>query len=153
MGKSIIDKSPIPAQMAPSLFKFLLCVAPNLHDLELFDDTLALNLRSLLLRPMGQMELFDDDGTRLSDATKFVYVQQKVSDFLVGSREEQLRALKSGFDECGLSEALKVFSCTDLMVGVVTTNPLFSLHDVPFRLQIKKKQTKGHRALFFGPLA
>jgi len=45
MGKSVIDRSPIPARFAPSLFKFLLGTEPSLHDLELFDSDLALSLR------------------------------------------------------------------------------------------------------------
>jgi hypothetical protein len=67
-------------------------------------------MRSILLRPVDDMELyFETDGARVLDATKFEYVRQKVHDVLVGSREEQLNAVKAGFDEAlgPASEALK----------------------------------------------
>eukprot|EP00750_Incisomonas_marina_P009279 INCI15882.1.p1 GENE.INCI15882.1~~INCI15882.1.p1 ORF type:complete len:987 (+),score=138.56 INCI15882.1:207-3167(+) len=46
--KAIFDGQPVPAPFAPSLYKYLLGVTPNLHDLAAYDPSLADQLRMLL---------------------------------------------------------------------------------------------------------
>jgi hypothetical protein len=120
LGKATTDAKSIGQFGAPSLFGFLLGVSPSLLDLEVYDSTLAIGLRNLLLAPVAaDTELFLQDGmTRVNDTNKRVFVEQQVQHILVGSRKKQLSALKSGFNDAlgGLSETLSVFSVTDLML-------------------------------------
>ena len=46
--KAIFDGQPVPAPFAPSLYKFLLGVQPNLHDLAAYDPQLSEQIRVLL---------------------------------------------------------------------------------------------------------
>lgn len=120
LGKCIIDRCSVSFG-ATSLFKFLLNIPCSLSDLEMYDSSLAIGLRNLLLGPLGVGtldDLFFEDGTRVCDANKREFVQQKVQHVLVKSRLRPLRALKSGFDQAlgGLEEALSVFSATDMQL-------------------------------------
>ena len=56
--KSLYDGQPIPPPFAPSLYKWLLGIPPNLHDLEAFDPMLGKGCRSL----MEMVRAGDDDG-------------------------------------------------------------------------------------------
>eukprot|EP00898_Chlorokybus_atmophyticus_P005482 jgi/Chlat1/5935/Chrsp4S06260 len=137
--KSMVDRRPIPAVFAPSSFKYLLGHEPSLRDLELYDRTLAMSLRELLVRPADGLNLFFEDelldyvdetqgtsseqsGSRapvaVTDANKRQYVQHRVQYVLVGCRQRQLEAMRRGFQEVDLSSYLQVFSCTDLMLLV-----------------------------------
>ncbi len=47
--KSLIDGRPLPTRFAPSLFKFLLNLKPNLKDLESYDRTTANSFKKILV--------------------------------------------------------------------------------------------------------
>ncbi|KAK3281611.1 hypothetical protein CYMTET_10606 [Cymbomonas tetramitiformis] len=117
--KSIIDRRPIPMRLAPSVFKYLLGIRPTLRDLELYDRTLATTLREVLLRPAGNLHLFlGEDQRPVTDSNKAAYVHERVWEVLVGCREQQLRAVKEGFEEVDLCSYIQVFTCADLMLLV-----------------------------------
>lgn len=122
--KSVLDRRPVPSTFAPSLFKHLLGLEPNLRDLELFNRTLALTLRGLLVQSVSSLELHfeggrnGEEGPRVTDSNKMQYVQARTHDLLVGSREAQLVAVREGFQHVDLAAYLQVFNCTDLMLLV-----------------------------------
>jgi hypothetical protein len=119
LGRCIVDRCSVGQFGATSLFKFLLGQEPGLPDLEIFDGNLAIGLRNLMLCPVAEgTDLFFADGTRVSDANKQAFVDERVQHVLVGLRRKALEAVKSGFEEAlgSLTEALSVFSSTELQL-------------------------------------
>jgi len=108
LAKTIFDGRSIPGYLAPSVFKFLCSVAPNKHDLSVFDPEFDNSLTDLFLLDAETLEMYGLDFEEVSDgkitrsvtaANLYEYVQAKVEHVLVNTRLASLMALKDGFEE------------------------------------------------------
>lgn len=121
--KAIFDGQPVPAPFAPSLYKYLLGMDPNLHDLAAFDPTLSEQLR-MLLDAEDAEDLgidFEDVGDPPEDVTnenRERYLRRAVIYHLVDCRSEELEYFARGFKAIGIHAHLKLFSAAELM-GIV----------------------------------
>lgn len=153
--KTLIDARTLPCRFAPSLFKFILGLKPNLRDLEMFDRTEAHSLRNILAMPHVEETLFLDfgslkkDGANIcvTDENKHEYVELYIQDRLVTSRQMQLKEIRDGFRSV---EQLNVhfgrFSASELMFllnGPDTIDPLTIISQLQFA-GFGSSPTPGH---------
>eukprot|EP00026_Physarum_polycephalum_P000610 Phypoly_transcript_00611.p1 GENE.Phypoly_transcript_00611~~Phypoly_transcript_00611.p1 ORF type:complete len:1420 (+),score=266.83 Phypoly_transcript_00611:78-4337(+) len=121
--KMVVDGRPLPDAFAPSFFKFLLGIPPNLQDLEAYDAPLALSFRKLLVLERVEdflSETFEGlepggENKVLTDSNKEEYIQKKIEKYLVTDRLEQLESIRKGFLSIeSLRAHFNLFSPTEL---------------------------------------
>lgn len=145
LAKVLFDGRSVPARFAPSLYKYMLDLPPNLHDLDTFDPRKGKFCRELMqYAPMDVEALmfdFEDVGgsadEELSVTNRTDYVNRMIPWELVGKREESLSAMKKGFDAVGISATLRLFTATELM-SLVMGQQNVSPQDVVKRLKFEE---------------
>jgi hypothetical protein len=118
--KAIFDGQPVPSPFAPSLYKYLLGVPPNLHDLAAYDPALCQQLRTVLEAEDAEdlgVDFGDVGGEdeEVTNTNRERYVRRAVAFYLEDRRRDELEALASGFRAIGIHAHLRLFSASELM--------------------------------------
>jgi hypothetical protein len=125
--RSLIDNAACPFQLSLALLKFLTGVEVGLTDLEQYDKVLAHGLRDLLLAKADVAGYgLDFEGLReggadvpVTAANREEYVQLKVRHVLVGRRQQQLEAIREGFQSHeALNPHLRLLAPSELMIAL-----------------------------------